>query len=108
MEKIPSFPNVHHLNFDREKLNLFVKKKKNLLQANLFNTNPQWKRLFRNGNKEKRKNLYQLNLFNANPQWKRLLRDGLKRKNMNLTSSLLIRNGYDIIFQNFNREKLCG
>lgn len=28
MEKIPSFPNVHHLNFDREKLNLFVKKKK--------------------------------------------------------------------------------
>lgn len=39
MEKIPSFPNVHHLNFYREKLNLFVKKKKNLLQANLFNTN---------------------------------------------------------------------
>lgn len=113
MEKIPFFPNVHHLNFDREKFNLFVsrkkeKKEKNLLQANLFNTNPQWKRLFRNRNKEKRKNLYQLNLFNANPQWKRLLRDGLKRKNMNLTSSLLIRNGYDIIFQNFNREKLWG
>lgn len=107
MEKIPSFPNVHHLNFEKN-LTSSSKRKKTCFKLTSLTLIHNGKDCFEIETKKKRKNLYQLNLFNANPQWKRLLRDGLKRKNMNLTSSLLIRNGYDIIFQNFNREKLWG